>query len=156
MFYGMLSTCVHISIMLIRRVVSAVNPYKAFPSTNGTRIILPNIVSLTQSMMLKKEVQLANYRIGALPTVSRLIAKEVDLTWEGLTVNTKDGTLSGCEEENWARLQRITWVVHLQGKKVSIHITVGFLSPLGATYLKPITYYYNVSVLLFYALIFSI
>ena len=107
---------------------------EAFPSNNGMRIILPNIVSLTKSIMRKKRVQLINHCIGALPIVSCLIAKVVDLALEGLTVNTKDGTLPGCEEDYWARLQRITWVVHLESAREKGFCQNWVLS-------MPITYY---------------
>ena len=58
----------------------------------------------TQPVVLQEVVQLADHRVGALPTVTCLITKEIDLAWEGLAVNTKDCTLSWSEKEHWARL----------------------------------------------------
>ena len=52
--------------------------------------------------MVLEEVQLADYRVGALPTIPCLITEKVDLTWEGFTVYSKNSTLPGSEEEDRA------------------------------------------------------
>ena len=68
---------------------------------------------LTKAMMLEEVVELANHSIGPLPTVPCLVAKEVHLTGDGLTHNTKHRALPWDKKVYWPGLERITWIVHV-------------------------------------------
>ena len=65
------------------------------------------------SPQIKEVVKSANYCIGSFPTISSFICKEVDLSGEGLTINTKYGALPRCQEVYGTRLQWIGGVVYL-------------------------------------------
>lgn len=75
--------------------------------------------------VLKEVVQLAYYSIGARGTVYGFVNQVVDLLQQTLAADTKYGALSGRKKEDWARLVRSRWIVHLLRKiKAVVHLTL--------------------------------
>ena len=59
---------------------------------------------LPQPMVIKKEVEVTDHCVGSLPTITCLVTKEVDLSWDGLTVDAKDCALSRGQEIDRLRI----------------------------------------------------
>ena len=68
---------------------------------------------LAQLMVCKEMMQHTHNGIRALPHVYSLIDQVLHLSGDGLTTNTKYGTLSGCQEVYGAELERVVQVKHV-------------------------------------------
>ncbi len=71
---------------------------------------------LTESKVSKKVVKQADHSVRSLAGVQRLIDEVVDLSWNALTADAKDGTLACCLEVHWTRLEEIVGVMDLLGE----------------------------------------
>ena len=83
-------------------------------------LILPSAVIsmkkhylLTKPMCFVEEVQTANHIVGTFATLSSLVSKEIDLTWQGFTVHSEHGALSWCQKVDRPWLEWIRWKMHL-------------------------------------------
>ena len=70
------------------------------------------IISVEKDDLLSKaviveEVQPTDHSIGTLAAIICLVRQEVDLPGECLTVDSKQGTLPGCQEVDQSRLKGI-------------------------------------------------
>ena len=63
--------------------------------------------TLSKTVILEEIVESTHYSVGSFPTVTSFIRQEVDLSWESLTIDTKDSTLPGCEKIDGTWLQWI-------------------------------------------------
>lgn len=80
---------------------------------------------LTQAVVGKEEVQLAQNSVGTFATVPCLITEEVDLLRNGLAIYPKHTTLPWYEKVNGARLHGICREMDLPGiikRVVSLYV----------------------------------
>ena len=77
--------------------------------------IVEECLSLAKTVVCKKEVEMADDSVCSLATVGCFVCKEIDVSGDCLTCNTKHSTSSGCEEVDRTRLLWVRKIVHLLG-----------------------------------------
>ena len=75
---------------------------------------------LSQPIVVEEVIQHADNCVCPLANVRSLVNDEVDLSWDGLTTDPKQGSLPGSQEVDWARLEWVDGVVNLHTKQVDI------------------------------------
>ena len=74
---------------------------------SGAIISVEKDVLLSKAVIVEEEVQPTDHSIGTLTAITCLVCQEVDLPGECLAVDTKHGTLPGCQEVDRSRLQGV-------------------------------------------------
>ena len=72
--------------------------------------------SFSKSVMLEEMMHETYRSIRSLAYIAGLVNQVVNLLWDRLAHNTKDGTFTRCFKVYWSRLHQITRIMNVLGK----------------------------------------
>ena len=72
--------------------------------------------SFSKSVMLEEMMHVSYRSVCSIAYIAGLVNQVVNLLWDRLAHNAKDGAFTQCFKVYWPRLHRITRIMNLLGK----------------------------------------